>query len=86
MTARREPLPEFKREHRELATLLRELREMRRVLELRLAALEKPAQVGYTISNGVENRTLDVSTADAAGIAEFLGTLVTDLKSAGKLG
>lgn len=81
MTSRRQPLPQFNGRNVEV----QQLRELVQALELRLAALEKPAQKGYTISNGVATRTLDVSTATAADVAKFVGTLVTDLKAAGML-
>ena len=55
-------------------------------LEARLTKLESPGREVYTIANGSTSRSLDVSTATAGQIAAFLGTLITDLQAAGKLG
>jgi hypothetical protein len=37
---------------------------------------------GYTVTNYTKTRTLDASTATAGDIANFLATLIADLKAA----
>lgn len=55
-------------------------------IESRFESLERLIQEGYTVSNGVENRTLDVSTATLAETKEVVGTLIDDMKERGLLG
>lgn len=56
-----------------------------RDLEGRLERLEAPVKT-YTITNGVESRSLDVGAATLAQVRAFVGTLIADLQDAGKLG
>lgn len=59
-------------------------RTLVRDIESRLRRLEE--LVGpYTVSNYVETRTLDMGTAGAVDIGNFLATLVSDLQKAGRL-
>lgn len=56
------------------------------VIEQRLADVERILAEGYAITNGTTQRTLDVATATLPDVAQVLGTLVADLKIAGRLG
>lgn len=59
-------------------------RTIMRDLDRRFQALER--LVGpYTVENFTPTRTLDMSTAAAADIGNFLATLVNDLQQAGRL-
>jgi hypothetical protein len=58
--------------------------ELIRSLGLRDRAASSPAGK-FSVSNHVQNRTLDVSTATASDIAEVLGTLLKDLQQKGLL-
>lgn len=55
-------------------------------VETRLGRLENPLREVYTVTNGSTSRSLDVSAATLAQVRAFLGTLITDLQAAGKLG
>lgn len=56
-----------------------------RDIEKEFDLLKQPAQRGYTVSNLTKTRTLNVSTATLTDVANFVGTLVEDLKAVGKL-
>jgi hypothetical protein len=59
--------------------------DMVRELELLVAELEQPASIGWTTSNVTPTRTLNVSTATLADVANVLATLIEDLKTRGDL-
>ena len=59
--------------------------DMVRELELLVATLEQPASVGWATSNVTTTRTLNVSTATLADVANVLATLIEDLKTRGDL-
>lgn len=60
---------------------------MMATIENRFAALEAVSTpTVFTIQNGATRTTLDVSTATLAQLREFVGTLVTEMQKAGKLG
>ena len=56
------------------------------VVEQRLTDLERIIAEGYSVTNGVTVRTLDVSTATLTDVARFVGTLAADLRARGMLG
>lgn len=62
-----------------LAALVRET-------ERRLNALETPAHEGYNPSNVTETRAFDADATSVAELGDVVGTLVNDLKEAGRLG
>jgi len=47
--------------------------------------LAQPAQTGYSMSNVTVTRVLDADSTSTAEVADVLGTLIDDLKAAGKL-
>lgn len=55
-------------------------------LENRLARLEVGTPTVFTITNGSNSVTLDVAAATLAELRAFVGTLVTEMQKAGKLG
>ncbi len=62
-----------------------QFRQIIRDIESRFRALEAAVST-YTVSNFTPTRTLDMGTAGAAEIGNFLATLVSDMKKAGRLG
>lgn len=62
-----------------------QFRQIMRDLADRFAILERLAGA-YTVSNFTPTTSLDMVTADALDIGNFLCTLVSDLQKAGKLG
>lgn len=60
-------------------------RQIMRDLETRFGKLERAVST-YTVSNFTPTRTLDMGTATADDIGNFLCTLVQDLQKAGRLG
>lgn len=63
----------------------RTFRQIIRDINTRFAALEAAVSV-YTVSNYIETRSLDMGTATATDIGNFLATLVNDMQNAGRLG
>ena len=55
-------------------------------VDQRLADLERIIADRYTVTNGTDQRALDVTAATLPDVARVLGTLLSDLKLAGKLG
>ena len=47
--------------------------------------LAQPAQTGYVMSNVTATRTLNADSTSTAELADVLGTLIDDLKAAGRL-
>lgn len=76
-------MPEFPRprdeyDYRWAADLVRALEDLQ-------AQTTKPAQVGYSTSNVTATRTIDADTITLAELADVVGTLIDDLKAAGRL-
>ncbi len=63
----------------------RQMRQIVRDIEKRFLALEAAVST-YTVSNFTPTRTLNMATAGAPEIGNFLATLVSDMKKAGRLG
>lgn len=63
----------------------RTFRNLVRDINSRFAVLEAPVSV-YNVTNFVVTRDLDMATAGAPEIGNFLATLVSDLQNAGRLG
>lgn len=63
----------------------RTFRRFAQDIQKRFAVLESAVQV-YEVSNYTPTRTLDMATAGAPEIGNFLATLVADLQNAGRLG
>jgi hypothetical protein len=63
----------------------RTFRRFSQDIDARFRALEASVSV-YTVTNFTPTRTLDMATAGAPQIGNFLATLVSDLQSAGRLG
>ncbi len=56
------------------------------VVEQRLQDLERAvSEQPYVVTGGTGIRTLDVTTATATDVADFLATLMADLKTAGRI-
>ena len=55
-------------------------------VENRLNRLENPVRSYEVTGLGADVRSIDVSTATLADVADFVATLVMDLQAAGKLG
>ena len=47
--------------------------------------LAQPAQTGYAMTNVTVTRALDANSTSTAELADVLGTLIDDLKAAGRL-
>ena len=47
--------------------------------------LAQPAQTGYVMTNVTVPRTLNADSTSTAELADVLGTLIDDLKAAGRL-
>lgn len=56
------------------------------VIENRLNALSVGTPTVFTITAGSNSTSLDVSSATLGQVRAFLGTLVTEMQKAGKLG
>ena len=91
MAYRGAQIPRFRPDETPIAARLNTMVE---IIERRLADLEgplvnprdqAPGEEVYTVSNVTESRTLDASTASAADIAHFVGTLIEDLVAEEKL-
>lgn len=59
-------------------------RRLIRAIEQGRLTQDQPVSDGWVVTNGVERRTLDVSTATLAETKEFLGTLMQDLINSGR--
>ena len=60
--------------------------ELIRVLTIRdMQTPNAPFRDDYTVTNYSESRTLNAGTATTAEVADFLCTLIQDLKSAGHM-
>ena len=55
-------------------------------IDQRLADLERIIAQGYGVTNGTTQRSLDVAAATLPDVARVLGTLLSDFRTAGKIG
>lgn len=74
--------------------MLKKLNQLVTSLELRLQAIEGPlvdprspagGEEAYVVSNAIETRAFDASTATATVVANVLGTFLDDLYNQGRL-
>jgi hypothetical protein len=54
-------------------------------LEQVILILAQPAQTGYAMTNVTVTRALDADSTTTAEVADVLGTLIDDMKAAGRL-
>lgn len=65
------------------ASMLAWANQLLALVEQQIAAMNSPASGGkYTVTGTNMNRTFNASTATAAQVAQAVGTLITDLKTA----
>lgn len=55
-------------------------------LERYIAQRDSAISNGWEVSNHVENRSLDVSTATLGELRQVVGTFLTDMQTKGRLG
>jgi len=63
-----------------------EMQVLLRSIEQRFERLEQAINTGYTVTNPTASRTLDVTGATLGDLSAVVGTLIDDMKAAGKLG